>query len=125
METLRPRQENHPTMQPTFYMCPPKYFNIEFMLNIWTDIHTRVNAEQAMRQWEHLYRTYRRLGVEVEVLEPARDAPELSFVGDSVFVYGQHAIPARFRFEERMSEVAQPFGRMNAMMLQSGFFDLC
>jgi N-dimethylarginine dimethylaminohydrolase len=89
-----------------FYMSPPEYFQIEFMLNIWTDISARVNPEKAHAQWENLLAAYKRFGIPVQVIPPYERAPELPFVGDSIFLYRNKAVSSRFRFTERMPEVA-------------------
>lgn len=91
---------------PTFYMCPPKYFEIEYAINIWTDLNERIDHAQAQAEWDALCRTYRSLGARVIEAPAVAGAIELTFLGDSIFLFGAKAVPGRFRHSERQGEVA-------------------
>ncbi len=87
-------------------MCPPDHFQLDYAINDWTDPAQRVLPKLAREQWEQLLATYRSLGAEVHVLEAEPGVSEMTFAGDSIFVFGDQAISGRFRHPERMPEVA-------------------
>jgi len=89
-----------------FYLCPPDYYQIEYAINPWMDLNNRVQPERAMAQWQTLYDTYCRLGVHVEIIPPEPGRSEMTFPGDSIFLFGKTAISSRFRHPEREPEVA-------------------
>lgn len=89
----------------TFFMCPPTFFQIEFTLNKWTNLNARIDPPKAQAQWQTLWDTYHMLGVELHAVNPEARIPELTFVGDSIFLYGEKAVASHFQFEERMAEV--------------------
>jgi N-dimethylarginine dimethylaminohydrolase len=88
-----------------FYMCPPTYYDIEYSINPWMDTRNRVVRDRAMVQWATLVDTYERLGMQITIIEPIEGLPELTFPGDSIFLYGDLAIASNYRFEERFHEV--------------------
>ena len=95
-------------------MCPPDHFQLDYAINRWTDLAQRVHRKRAREQWEQLLSTYRDLGVDVQVLAPEPGVSEMTFAGDSIFVFGDQAVSGRFRHAERMPEVkpmAQRFAR--------------
>src|SRR6185436_12346182 len=92
-------------MNRRFYLCPPDHFQIAYSINEWMDVNRPVNPALAREQWDTLYAAYRRLGMEVQVLEPEPGLPELTFPGDSIFLFHKLAIRSRFRHQERAPEV--------------------
>lgn len=88
-----------------FYMCPPTHFEIEYAINAWTNIEDSIDHDRAMEEWETLKQTYEAQGIRVEVVPPTAGAIELTFIGDSIFLYNGRAISSRFRFSERAAEV--------------------
>jgi len=106
--------------QKTFYMCPPTYFEIEYAINVWTNINDRVDHAQAMAEWELLNQTYQELGVHVETVPAAEGVVELTFIGDSIFLYNGKAISSRFRCVERANEVP-----VSASFFAGAGFEVC
>ncbi len=94
------------TQERHLFMCPPQYFQLDYAINEWTDTTRRVHQDRALEQWEQLLFTYRSLGAEVQVLEPEPGVSEMTFAGDSIFLFGDQALSGRFRHGERMAEVA-------------------
>ncbi|TAK14711.1 MAG: amidinotransferase [Anaerolineae bacterium] len=88
-----------------FYLCPPTYYQVEYAINDWMDLNNKVDHALAEAQWQELYALYQSLGVQVTLLEPLPGIPELVFPGDSIFLYGQHAVMSKFRHAERDPEV--------------------
>lgn len=89
-----------------FYMSPPKYFEIEYEINNWMDKDVKVIKDLAQNQWEQLYETYIKLGVEVTILDPIKNLPDLVFPGDSVFLYNDNVVGSNFYHVQRRGEVA-------------------
>jgi N-dimethylarginine dimethylaminohydrolase len=89
-----------------FYMCPPDHFRVDYAINAWTDAADQVDSALATAQWEKLVATYVDAGAEVTLLDPEPGVPELTFAGDSIFLYGDIALSSRFRHPERQPEVA-------------------
>lgn len=88
-----------------FYLCPPTYFEIEYVINDWMDIDSSVDKNLAKVQWQSLVDVYEELGVKLTILDPIQDLPDLVFPGDSIFLFGEHAIASNFRHAERAPEV--------------------
>jgi N-dimethylarginine dimethylaminohydrolase len=89
-----------------FFMCPPDHFRVDYAINAWTDPNARVDELRAREQWEELLSVYIEAGAEVRLVEPVEGVPELTFAGDSIFLFGDVALRSRFRHAERMPEVA-------------------
>jgi N-dimethylarginine dimethylaminohydrolase len=98
-----------------FYMCPPDHFAVDYAINAWTDPGDNVDVALAKAQWETLVNTYIDAGAKVTVLEPEPGVPELTFAGDSIFLYGDVALSSRFRHAERQPEVV-PMARRFAKL---------
>jgi N-dimethylarginine dimethylaminohydrolase len=54
----------------TYLMGPPDYFTVEYAINPWMNPDVPLDAALAMRQWQRLRDTYRRLGHTVRVIDP-------------------------------------------------------
>lgn len=98
MQKLDPKKRH-------FYLCPPTFYEIKYSINQWMDIDSKVDKELASKQWQSLCKAYEKLGVEVTIIPPTAGIPELVFPGDSIFLFGDHAISSNFRFQERQPEV--------------------
>jgi len=85
-------------------MCPPKFFRIAYEINPWMNASSQVDTNQACQEWEKLTKTYNRLGVEVELIEPEKDLPDLVFTANAGLVYEDIFFPSNFRFPERQPE---------------------
>lgn len=88
-----------------FFLTKPTQFQIEYSINKWMDPNNQVDLARAQEQWDALHKLYIKLGAKVEVFEPLEGWPDSVFTGDSIFLYGKHAIASRFRFDERAGEV--------------------
>ena len=91
--------------QRRFFLTKPTNYRIEYSINPWMDPKNQVDKARAESQWNSLRIEYQKLGAQVEVLEPADGWPDAVFTGDSIFLYGKHAIAGRFRYPERSGEV--------------------
>lgn len=87
-----------------YLMCPPRYFAVEYEINPWMDPSQPVCVERAMAQWIGLRDTYRRLGHQVEEIEPQPGLPDMVFAANSGTVIDGRVLGARFRAHQRMAE---------------------
>jgi N-dimethylarginine dimethylaminohydrolase len=89
---------------PRILMCPPEFFEVDYVINPWMDGHSgSLDLELARVQWERL-----RAGLaecaDVVLLEPRPGLPDLVFTANAGFVYGLRAVPSHFMPHERRPE---------------------
>jgi len=87
-----------------YLMCPPRYYTVEYSINPWMDPSKPVDTALAMLQWTQLRDTYRRLGHDVEEIEPQPGLPDMVFAANSGTVVDGRVLGARFRAPERAPE---------------------
>lgn len=98
-------------------MCPPEYFEVDYVINPWMDGHTGTpDRALAWEQWERLRASIAECA-EVELLEPVPGLPDLVFTANAGFVYGERAVPSHFMPHERRPE--EPY--LRAWFEQRGF----
>ncbi len=83
-------------------MCPPDYFDIKYSINPWMDTNTIVSQEKNT-QWQQLKNKFIELGVDVKLLKPQKDLPDMTYV-DIGILYKNTFIPSNFRYPERQGE---------------------
>lgn len=93
--TARPRR---------YLMCRPTHFTVDYAINPWMDPAQPTDTELAVRQWERLYRTYRRLGHTVELIDPVPGLPDMVYAANGATVLDGRALVATFRYPERAAE---------------------
>ncbi|WBP85240.1 dimethylargininase [Kitasatospora cathayae] len=93
--TARPRR---------YLMCRPTYFTVDYAINPWMDPAQPTDTELAIRQWERLHRTYRRLGHTVELIDPVPGLPDMVYAANGATVLDGRALVATFRHPERAAE---------------------
>ncbi|MEJ2515866.1 MAG: arginine deiminase-related protein [Gammaproteobacteria bacterium] len=85
-------------------MCPPDYFEVDYVINPWMDGNTgSLDRERACVQWERLREEIGRVA-EVELLTPEQGMPDLVFTANAGFVYGNRAVPSHFMPQQRRPE---------------------
>lgn len=99
----------HPSSQPRFLMCPPRFFAVSYSINPWMDPNAWAGGadflhKQAEQQWTSLRRVLIGLGAAVETLEPQPDLPDLVFTANAAVVLDGKAVLARFCHDERQGE---------------------
>jgi len=87
-------------------MCDPEYFGIEYEINPWMHVAVSVEHERAVRQWNALYETYLRLGVEVVLSTPVKGLPDMVFTANAAVLWRGRAVLSSFKFPERQGEEA-------------------
>ncbi len=83
-------------------MCPPDYFDIEYSINPWMDIHHKASGDKS-QQWKDLTEVYKGLGMKIELMHPQPDQPDMVYVDVGVKL-GNVFIPSNFAFPERQGE---------------------
>jgi N-dimethylarginine dimethylaminohydrolase len=94
----------------TYLMCPPEYFTVEYAINPWMNPEVPPDAVLAMRQWQRLRDTYRRLGHTVRIIDPLPGLPDMVFAANGATVIDGKALGACFRHVQRVPEAAAYFG---------------
>jgi N-dimethylarginine dimethylaminohydrolase len=98
LPTVRTARTRH------YLMCRPTYFEVSYAINPWMDPEVPVDPKLAMRQWEGLRDTYRRLGHTVSFIEPVRGLPDMVFAANGALVVDGKVLGAQFRNPQRGPE---------------------
>jgi N-dimethylarginine dimethylaminohydrolase len=96
-------------------MSPPVYFAITEARNTFSREDAPVDLPLAFRQWDNLRETFKRVGLEVFVLDPEPALEDMCFSANQAFVGidregRSFAIPSRMLHRSRRDEV-EPFAR--------------
>ncbi len=65
-----------------------------------------INEKKANNQWEELVSVYKSFGIDVELVEPKKNAPDMVFAADQGLVQGKKVLLSHFRHKERRTETA-------------------
>ena len=57
-------------------MCRPCYFRVDYSINPWMQIGS-VNQAKAAIQWNNLVEQYKRLGIDVSIIEQDQKFPDM------------------------------------------------
>lgn len=60
--------------------------------------------EVAQSQWQTLFDTFQRLGVQPEIIAQGEHVPDMVFTANAGLVYGKKVVMSNFRFPERQAE---------------------
>jgi N-dimethylarginine dimethylaminohydrolase len=85
-------------------MCPPTYFGVVYEINPWMHVASPVDPRRAADQWEALRATYRDLGVEVVLADPAPGLPDMVFTANAGVTWDGRVVLSRFRHPQRQGE---------------------
>lgn len=88
----------------TVLMCRPDHFTVSYRINPWMRPQEPTDTALAVRQWEELYRTYVRLGYDVQLIDPVPGLPDMVYAANGGQVVDGVAHGARFRHGERAAE---------------------
>lgn len=100
-------------------MCPPDHYGIHYEINPWMRRQRQADPAVAERQWRGLVQILEQLGVQVELLPPQPQLPDLVFTANAAMIFQQKAILSRFRYPERQGEET-----VNADWFQEHDFDV-
>lgn len=87
-----------------FLVTRPTYFDVVYSINPWMHTQVPTDRDLAMRQWENLVATFRRLGHEVEICEGVPGMPDMVFAANAGTVIDDVAVPAKFATDKRSGE---------------------
>ena len=108
METLRttPDGLKAANRQPTFLMCPPRHYEVNYVINPWMagNVH-RSSKQRASEQWERLHAAMREVA-EVMLVEPQPGSPDMVFTANAGLVREGIVALSRFHHPERQGEEA-------------------
>lgn len=97
-----------------FLMTPPRHFAVEYAINPWMHPGVEVDRDLALRQWQTLVDTYRRLGHRVDVLDPVDGLPDMVYAANGALVTPTATVAARFAYPQRTGESAAYAGWLAA-----------
>lgn len=89
---------------PRVLMCPPTFFTVAYEINPWMSVDEPVDSELACRQWRDLVAVYADLAVQVELIEPRPELPDMVFAANAAVVIDGRALISRFRHHQRRGE---------------------
>ncbi len=109
-------------MERKFLLSPPIYYEKAYDFSDDNDFYVRyrdreVNRLKAWGQWSHIVRKYMEKGARIHIVEASEGLSELTFVGDSIFLFGKKAVISRFKHPERQKEATY----MKEWALNKGF----
>jgi len=86
-------------------MCPPDFYGIKYEINPWMNVEIQSNHEVATKQWNDLYKILKDdLGVDVKLVAPREDVPDMVFTANAAVMCGKKAVIAKFKYEQRQPE---------------------
>ncbi|MDD3420209.1 MAG: arginine deiminase-related protein, partial [Candidatus Gastranaerophilales bacterium] len=86
-------------------MCSPEHYGIKYEINPWMDISIQSDNKKAIKQWQGLYKILKEdLGVDVQLVEPREDVPDMVFTANAAVMYGKKALISRFKYPQRQPE---------------------
>jgi len=91
--------------RPSFLMCRPTFYGIEYEINPWMDIRRQADRARALRQWQALREVLEReINALILYCRARPGLPDMTFTANAGLVRGDTAIPSRFRYRERAGE---------------------
>ncbi len=86
-------------------MCPPTHYGIRYEINPWMRVGRDADHARAVEQWQRLHDVLtRRCGLEVELVDPHPDWPDMVFTANAGLVTGRTWVASNFRHPERAGE---------------------
>ncbi len=87
-----------------FLMCPPRFFEVSYVINPWMQGNVDdVQETRANQQWQALHRALSERA-EVALIDAASGLPDMPFTANAGVVYRDVFVPSRFRHAERRGE---------------------
>jgi N-dimethylarginine dimethylaminohydrolase len=90
--------------EPTFLMCPPKLYDVDYVINPWMtgNVH-RASREEAMTQWDRLRSALQKVA-NIVLVEPQPGWPDMVFTANAGLVRSGVVAVSRFFHPERQGE---------------------
>jgi N-dimethylarginine dimethylaminohydrolase len=94
----------HANRQPTFLMCAPKIYDINYVINPWMDGNVnRSSRQQATEQWGRLHRALTEIA-DVQLVEPQPGSPDMVFTANAGLIRDGIVAVSSFHHPERQGE---------------------
>ena len=94
------------TGQPTFLMCPPTLYDVNYVINPWMAGNVKRSSRQrATDQWTALHGAVAKIA-DVLLVEPQPGSPDMVFTANAGLVYGGTVALSSFYHPERQGEEA-------------------
>ena len=92
------------TTRPTYLMCPPKLYDVNYVINPWMagNIHAS-SRERAAQQWQNLYEAMTEIA-DVELVEPQPGSPDMVFTANAGLERNGMVAISSFFYPERQDE---------------------
>ena len=103
---------------PTFLLCPPDHFGVEYVINPFMDLHEPVDLDLAHQQWRRLRATLELFGAQVKEQPAVKGLPDIVFTNNAALVCGSRALLSRFRHVERQGETEHNAKALRALGLE-------
>lgn len=84
-------------------MCQPLHYSVDYRINPWMK-PGRVNRSQALQQWRKLAKIYRKLNIQVEVIDQEQGLPDMVFCVDQGIIHQQTILISNFLHDQRQPE---------------------
>jgi len=88
-----------------FLMCRPDYYNIEYEINPWMDVSKATKHQDAVNQWNILFKTLLSCGASIDLITPVKGYPDMVFTANAGLFYQNKMILPHFKFKERQGEL--------------------
>ena len=63
-------------------MCPPTHFKVDYEINPFMDKNNTIDKNLALDQWSMLKEIYENLGLNVKLIEPTPELPDMVFTSN-------------------------------------------
>lgn len=85
-------------------LCRPAFYNVEYQINPWMDVHKTPDKILAAEEWNTLHHTLLRLGAWVEYADQPQGLPDMVFTANAGLINDKTVVLSRFRYLERQGE---------------------
>lgn len=85
-------------------MCPPDYYGIEYEINPWMSTERQADHALAIEQWRGLREKLEEAGAKISQVTPVEGLPDLVFTANAAMIFGEQAVLACFKHEQRQGE---------------------
>lgn len=90
-----------------YLMTRPDHFAVRYAINPWMNPSAGTDTALAIRQWEELRATYRRLGHRVDVAEAVPGLPDMVYAANGALSTSDCTVGARFAYPQRAGEAEE------------------
>ena len=83
---------------PRILMCPPTYYGVKYSINPWMKGEI-VDQMRALDQWGDLKDAIEKWGVQVDLLQPNKNLPDMVFTANGALVRDDVAVLSNFKLD--------------------------